>query len=303
MSTDARDDRSGRDDRDALKYQRIANQLRMEISDGVYAVGDRMPTQEELVARFDVSRATVVHALDDLRKQGWIKTRKGSGSTAARPDTGDRPFDVADTSSPMAALRPHLTAAFREEHVTIDVFSLTAETMSRHISAQVLDVEAGVSRPRSIRLRLMLPAPDIQLALPRAKDDPSDERPLQRHRALTVRHVGTLRDDLYRLRTVGLVPEVSVEIRSVPLTPSSKLYLLNGREALYGMYQPVERSVTMPDGETVTILDALGVGARLFRDVKDDRRPNSRASLHVAELQQWFDNWWQALAREESYGN
>ncbi|HCA86398.1 MAG TPA: GntR family transcriptional regulator [Streptomyces sp.] len=291
------------DDSEALKYQRIANQLRMEISDGVYAVGDRMPTQEELVVRFDVSRATVVRALDDLRKQGWIKTRKGSGSTAARPGEPDQPFDVADASSPMVALRPHLTAAFKADHVTLDVFSLTAETMSRHISAQVLDIESGVSRPQSVKLRLMLPSPEIRLALPRAREDPADDRPLLRHRALTERHVGALQDALTQLQVVGLVPEVSVEIRSIPCTPTTKLYLLNGREALHGMYQPVRRSVGMLDGETVDIWDALGVGATLFREVKDDRRPNSRGSIYVDEAQQWFDNWWHDLARVETFGD
>jgi GntR family transcriptional regulator len=64
----------------APKYQRIADALRREISEGRYAPGERMPAETELVDRFDVSLPTVRQALGVLRAEGLIESRHGKGT-------------------------------------------------------------------------------------------------------------------------------------------------------------------------------------------------------------------------------
>ncbi|MGI5251427.1 GntR family transcriptional regulator [Actinacidiphila glaucinigra] len=281
------------------KFQRIVDVLRMEIADGKYPVGQRIPTQVVLGERFQVSRDTVQHALSKLEDEGLIEAKQGSGTVVVKRPDGQVRAGVEDGPG-MVSLGPYMSMAFEAEHVTLDLFSLTAESMDDHLRSQALRVRDGLIRPRSITVRLLLPSVDVDLALPRTKGDPTDDRPKERLRELTQRHAAQLKKALMDLRSLRLVSEVSVKIKTVPLTPLGKLYLLNKREALHGFYQLVERPIEL-DGEEIAIYDVLGVGATLFRYQADDD-PASRASIFVSKAQQWFDSLWEYLAQEATFG-
>ena len=58
----------------------ICSVLRSEIIDGKYDGGVRFPSEPALARRFGVSRSTVTRALDRLKQEGLLVSRKGSGS-------------------------------------------------------------------------------------------------------------------------------------------------------------------------------------------------------------------------------
>ena len=58
----------------------ICAALRSEILDGKYDGATRFPSEPALARRFGVSRSTVTRALDRLKRDGLIVSRKGSGS-------------------------------------------------------------------------------------------------------------------------------------------------------------------------------------------------------------------------------
>lgn len=62
-------------------YLHVLQALKSEIVDGVYAVGSQLPTEDDLCARFAVSRYTVREALRRLRDDGLVSSRQGSGTT------------------------------------------------------------------------------------------------------------------------------------------------------------------------------------------------------------------------------
>lgn len=64
-------------------YARIQQQIRQGIASGLYAPGDRIPSEPELAAGFDTTRATVARALQELVFDGTITRRAGSGSFVA----------------------------------------------------------------------------------------------------------------------------------------------------------------------------------------------------------------------------
>ncbi|MBV9782674.1 MAG: GntR family transcriptional regulator [Acidisphaera sp.] len=67
-------------------YQRILNELRSRIAEGAWGIGEQMPTEEELMQDFAVSRFTVRAALDGLVADGIIKRYRRRGTfVAARP--------------------------------------------------------------------------------------------------------------------------------------------------------------------------------------------------------------------------
>jgi len=58
----------------------IADTLRAEIGDGVYAPGDRLPSESRLAARFGVNRHTLRRALAALSDEGLVHSRRGAGA-------------------------------------------------------------------------------------------------------------------------------------------------------------------------------------------------------------------------------
>jgi len=55
----------------------IADRLRREILSGRYRMGERMPSERDLSARFEVSRGAVREALSQLEQQGVIEIQPG----------------------------------------------------------------------------------------------------------------------------------------------------------------------------------------------------------------------------------
>ncbi|TWU20315.1 Arabinose metabolism transcriptional repressor [Novipirellula galeiformis] len=64
----------------APKYKQIAQELMAEITSGHYQPTGRLPSEAQLVKRFDVSRPTAAMALRMLQDQGLIVRRAGSGT-------------------------------------------------------------------------------------------------------------------------------------------------------------------------------------------------------------------------------
>jgi GntR family transcriptional regulator len=62
------------------RYQQLSDLLQRRILDGTYAVGDLLPTENELCTEFGVSRYTVREALRQLINAGLVKRRQGSGT-------------------------------------------------------------------------------------------------------------------------------------------------------------------------------------------------------------------------------
>ena len=62
-------------------YRKVVQALKDEILGGIYPVGTQLPTEGELQDRFSVSRHTVREALRQLRDDGLVTSRQGSGTT------------------------------------------------------------------------------------------------------------------------------------------------------------------------------------------------------------------------------
>lgn len=79
------------------KYQQICAWVNTEISNGTFVRGDKLPTENELIERFSVSRQTVRRALKELTENGTVESRRGSGTyvTASIRRCKDREIRIA----------------------------------------------------------------------------------------------------------------------------------------------------------------------------------------------------------------
>ncbi|WP_343243161.1 winged helix-turn-helix domain-containing protein [Streptomyces sp. SID12501] len=66
------------------EFDRVADELRHRMTGGVYPLGSLMPAQRDLAQEFGVSRDTVQRVLRELRNEGWIESRQGSGSRVVK---------------------------------------------------------------------------------------------------------------------------------------------------------------------------------------------------------------------------
>ncbi|MFB8350280.1 GntR family transcriptional regulator [Streptomyces niveus] len=71
----------------APKYVRLAQTLQGRIKDGTYPPGTLLPSENQLVQAFGMSRPTVVRALELLKRDGWLESRQGYGTIVrGRPE-------------------------------------------------------------------------------------------------------------------------------------------------------------------------------------------------------------------------
>lgn len=66
-----------------MEYQRVAHDLRHGITEGRWQVGDKLPSEYELVKQYGVSRNTVRKALELLTATNLIRRAQGRGSFVA----------------------------------------------------------------------------------------------------------------------------------------------------------------------------------------------------------------------------
>lgn len=62
-----------------LKYEQIAQQLNQYIVEGNFQAGDKLPSVEALKTKYNVSKSTIIKALEALEKKGNIYQARGSG--------------------------------------------------------------------------------------------------------------------------------------------------------------------------------------------------------------------------------
>src|ERR1700760_609480 len=70
---------------EAPLYGKVEEVLASEIARGDHQPGDRLPSEDELLARFGVSRITVRRAVQNLIQRGMVEIRRGRGTYALAP--------------------------------------------------------------------------------------------------------------------------------------------------------------------------------------------------------------------------
>ncbi|MEU9883767.1 winged helix-turn-helix domain-containing protein [Streptomyces phaeochromogenes] len=277
-------------------FGRVLDELRQRMITGLYPVGSLLPPQRALAQEFMVSRDTIQRALGSLATEGWIESRQGSGSRVINTQP-TRPAVLRSTTPRPVTLGPIINKAFSRPEVSLDVFTLTGESLDVYIRLQAEKIRMNPhGAPQRIAVRILMPSEAAALPYPRSKDDPSDPRPAERVRAITRRSTSSLRHTLESLRAEKLVPEVYLEFRHISVVPTFKLYLLNGSEALFGPYEVAERLIVLDDGEELTTVDVLGLGAALMH-YEQDADPESPGSFFVDSMQAYFDSVWSLLSQ------
>ncbi|MFJ8538693.1 GntR family transcriptional regulator [Streptomyces sp. NPDC093591] len=280
------------------EFERVASALRARMTDGTYAVDTRLPPQRDLAEEFGVSRDTVQRVINELRSEGWIETRQGSGSRVVRNQRIDSPASVKwpDRKVTLGRL---IEQAFERTEVTLDVFTLTAESLDAHIRLQAERIQVGEIAPERIVLRVLLPDESLDIPYWRSKSGEHDLLLKERFLDIARRQTQSLRNVMRQLGAEKLVPSVEFQIRRTTLAPTFKLYLVNKEEALFGLYEIYERPIELEDGQEIMATDVRGLAARLTHHVKDADE-HSQGTVFVEDKQVWFESAWKFVSEPEA---
>lgn len=137
------------------KYQHLKTVIG-EALDSDFAVGEILPNERELAARFGVARATLRQALEQLELEGRLQRRRGVGTTVAPPRVGVdvsttqhawpgvgddawQPQDSAADVAPAAVARVLETGADEQVHVVRRL----RISQGQPVAAELLYVPAG----------------------------------------------------------------------------------------------------------------------------------------------------------------
>lgn len=124
-------------------YYQLATILRENIISGRYAIGEKLPTEAELVERYAVSRATVRGALLSLQDEGLIRREAGRGTfVSGLPEfTGTLKMD--------GTLNGLIAMGLATSPKLVD---LQKVTVTPH-QAEILGMEPGTPAIRAYRVR------------------------------------------------------------------------------------------------------------------------------------------------------
>ncbi|WCD85161.1 HTH-type transcriptional repressor DasR [Streptomyces xanthophaeus] len=189
------------------KYWHLKTVL-SEALDQDFAVGEVLPNERELAARFGVARATLRQALEQLELEGRLQRRRGVGTTVAPPRVGvdvgtaqqDWPGEGGDGWEPVDAIEGVAPAAVLKLLATGGVFAAdqpvhsvrrTRVAQGQAVAAELLyvpavsvpglpaiEAPAGPARARAVLRelqRLVLEGQDRSVELGSARADDAKE--------------------------------------------------------------------------------------------------------------------------------
>ncbi|MEV7521745.1 GntR family transcriptional regulator [Streptomyces sp. NPDC091371] len=189
------------------KYWHLKTVL-SEALDQDFAVGEVLPNERELAARFGVARATLRQALEQLELEGRLQRRRGVGTTVAPPRVGVavgtaghswpgehadgwEPVDASETLPSAAVLKLLGTGGGFAADAPVHTVRRTRVTQGQAVAAELLyvpaasvpglpeiEAPAGPARARAVLRelqRLVLDGQDRSVELGSARADDAKE--------------------------------------------------------------------------------------------------------------------------------
>ncbi len=130
-------------------YQQIKKTIQHHIASGEWVAGQKLPSENELVAALEVSRMTINRALSELTQEGLIKRVHGLGSFVAERPRHASLIELQDIALEVAEDgKQHRSLILQQATITADA----------HISAQLeLPVASLVFHLRAVHYQDDLP--------------------------------------------------------------------------------------------------------------------------------------------------
>src|SRR6201996_114826 len=128
---------------ESLLYSRVETVLASEIADGDLKAGDQLPTEDSLIARFEVSRITVRRAIQNLVGRGLVEIRRGKGTFVAQPKVTQELTELSGFVEDMQAAGRTPTARVIDQQTVA-----ATDVVARHLSLATGTLVIRIQRVR-----------------------------------------------------------------------------------------------------------------------------------------------------------
>lgn len=222
----------------------------------------------------------------------WRRLMDGSATPVVTETARALPFGAS-----IVALGDRLTAGFAEQHVEVDAMCLSGQSLAAAMGHPLRAVHSGSVRPTKISVRVLLPSRDIALAYP-SSVEPNGEETDHVHQAWLRQRNAYAQSMSSMLRSLQETHGIDVEVtyRALPFTPMAKLYLINGKEAMFSYYTVMRREAQII-GRTMNIYDPGALGpVRLFGTEERDED-----TVFVEQSYLWFNSIWETVSTEMTF--
>lgn len=98
-------------------YAKVERALAADIADGTIPPGGRLPPEDRLIERFNVSRTTVRKAIENLVSRGQVEIRRGKGTFVAQPKITQELTELTGFVEDMLALGRTPTAQLLDKQI------------------------------------------------------------------------------------------------------------------------------------------------------------------------------------------
>ncbi|MDQ7990833.1 MAG: FadR/GntR family transcriptional regulator [Candidatus Dactylopiibacterium sp.] len=128
----------------------LTRTLSDRIASGLYAVGSRLPSEQDLISEFGVSRTVVREAIANLRANGRVRTMQGVGAFVMQQDvTAGFQIDTTELSEVRDVVAVlELRIALESEAVVLAAQRRTAEQLAAMKEA-LRDMASAIARGES----------------------------------------------------------------------------------------------------------------------------------------------------------
>ena len=100
-------------------YAQLEAQIAAGIANGDFPVGSRLPTEDDLIKRFNVSRTTVRKAIQNLAGRALVEIRRGTGTFVMQPRITQELTELTGFVEDMQALGHDPTARLIDRTVVV----------------------------------------------------------------------------------------------------------------------------------------------------------------------------------------
>jgi GntR family transcriptional regulator, transcriptional repressor for pyruvate dehydrogenase complex len=232
----------------------IAESVREAIVSGHFKVNDRLPTEDELATRFNVSRPTIRGALKRLAAQNLIRSRRGpsGGSFVSQPSWRDVARELAVSTTLLTSMGEFNLKEIADARQQL-------EMVCSRLAAQLRDAQDLAVMARELLIQKEAGLPDVDFC-------GSDVR---FHHAL----VQATKNRVLRLVMVGVIEALQPIANLVSLRFSERKEIIAQHERLY---QAIERRE--PDEAAAVVEEQMTYLREIYSRAEALRRKKQIAS-------------------------
>jgi GntR family transcriptional regulator len=229
-------------------YAQVEAFITTEIAEGNFPTGSRLPNEDELVERYEVSRTTIRQTIQNLVRRGLVEIRRGKGTYVLEPKITQDLTELTGFVEDMKVLGRQASTRLLDKQIVP-----ASETVARQLGIAIGTLVARIQR---VRLADNIPMSFDETFLPRDIGDKIIEDNLETEPIFSLleeKYATELVEAEYRLEAVSADAIVA---RALGIGVGSPIFLIE-RTSFTTQHRPVDYEKLYYRGDQIRFVTRL----------------------------------------------